>query len=270
MAVQQVMKYMFLAGLCFVCAVPVVAQQMKAPPVYTAYRTGEKMQIDGNATELVWSSIPFTDDFREIKGGPDAPTVQSKLKLCWDDVYLYIYARLEQSDLWATLQTHDAAVFMDHALEIFMDPDGDMNNYAEIQINAYGTVWDLLLTKPYRDGGKQVSSFDLPGLKKAIHLDGTLNQPADRDKGWAVELAIPFAALKPILPNSSIAGQEWRMNFSHVTWALDVTEGVYRKKTGTTKSAEQPAYFVWAPQGSVNLHLPEYWGYVRFVDKIKK
>ncbi len=267
--VIRVSFFLMLITCCFVCAEPVVAQINADPPRYTALRTNETMQIDGKATEQVWSSIPYTTNFREIKGGANAPSIDSKLKLCWDDQYLYVFASLEQTDLWATLKSHDATIFMDHALEIFIDPDGDRNNYAEFQINAFGAVWELMLTKPYRDGGKQVGSFDLPGLKKAIRLLGTLNQPGDRDKGWEVELAIPFAELKPILPSGKIAGQEWRMNFSHVTWALDVVEGGYKKKTGNDGHSLQPAYFVWAPQGSVNLHLPEHWGYVRFAEKIK-
>lgn len=267
--VVRVIYYLAILGCCFVCTVPVVAQKKADPPNYTAWRTKEIMQIDGKATEPVWSSIPYTSNFREIKGGANASEIDSKLKLCWDDQYLYVFASLVQTDLWATLKTHDATIFMDHALEIFIDPDGDRNNYAELQINAYGAVWELMLTKPYRDGGKQVGSFDLPGLKKAIRLLGTINQPGDRDKGWEVELAIPFAELKPILASDKIAGQEWRMNFSHVTWALEVVEGKYKKKTGTDGRALQPDYFVWAPQGSVNLHLPEQWGYVRFAEKNK-
>jgi len=34
--------------------------------------------------------------------------------------------------------------------QIFLDPDGDNHLYYEIEINALGTVWDLLMAKPYR------------------------------------------------------------------------------------------------------------------------
>ena len=31
-------------------------------------------------------------------------------------------------------------------------------------MNALNTVWDLLLTKAYRDGGSPVNSFDIKGM----------------------------------------------------------------------------------------------------------
>lgn len=34
--------------------------------------------------------------------------------------------------------------------QIFIDPDANNHLYFEIEINALGTVWDLLLMRPYR------------------------------------------------------------------------------------------------------------------------
>lgn len=34
--------------------------------------------------------------------------------------------------------------------QIFIDPDANNHLYFEIEINALGTVWDLLLVRPYR------------------------------------------------------------------------------------------------------------------------
>ena len=48
-----------------------------------------------------------------------------------------------------------------------------------------------MLTKPYRDGGKAITSWEVKGLITAIHIEGTLNNPNDKDKYWSVEVAIP-------------------------------------------------------------------------------
>ena len=61
-----------------------------------------------------------------------------------------------------------------------------------------GTPWDLLLLKPYRDGGPPVTGWDIAGLKVGTHIDGTINNPADTDKGWTVEIKIPLSALKEV------------------------------------------------------------------------
>ena len=43
---------------------------------------------------------------------------------------------------------------------MFIDPDGDNHLYYEFEINALNTVWDLLLPKPYRDGGPALNGWE--------------------------------------------------------------------------------------------------------------
>ncbi|MCU0385316.1 MAG: carbohydrate-binding family 9-like protein [Flavihumibacter sp.] len=270
---KKITIYRLLAiCLCFVCTVPVAAQKaeylpdgvtegklkplLTTPPQYRAVKTNQPIQVDGFANEAIWQQIPFTSNFRDIAGGPTGN--KSALKLCWDEQYLYVFAQLEQPQLWASLTKKDTAVFMDNALEFFIDMDGDMQQYIEFQINAFGTTWDLLLSKAYRDGGNGDSGFEFPGLKKAVRLRGTLNQPGDIDEGWDVELAIPLAPRK---------GQIARMNFSHVNWKLDVVNGVYQKQKDASGRIAQPHYIVWSPQGRVDLHMPERWGYILFSEE---
>ena len=45
------------------------------------------------------------------------------------------------------------------------------------------------------NGGKNLTSWDLKDLKKAIQLNGTINNPTDTDKSWSIELAIPFKSV---------------------------------------------------------------------------
>ena len=84
-------------------------------------------------------------------------------------------------------------IFQDNDIELFVDPDGDGLRYFELEVNALNTAWDLFLLKPYRDGGHGDNSWDIVGLRSAVGLEGTLNDPSDRDGGWTLELAIPCA-----------------------------------------------------------------------------
>jgi len=188
--------------------------------------------------------------------------------MLWDDQYLYIGAVLEDPHVWATLTKRDSVIFNDNDFEVFIDPDGDTHEYFELEMNALGTEWDLLIPYPYRDGGHGVNAWDIKELETAVHVAGTLNDPRDTDEGWAVEIAIPFAVLAecarmPCPPNP---GDTWRINFSRVQWQHVVTAGHY-EKTRQFKS-EKPLpedNWVWSPQGLVNMHYPERWGYVTFV-----
>ena len=71
-------------------------------------------------------------------------------KMLWDDDFLYLFARLQEPDIWASLTEHDDRIYQDNAFEMFIDPDGSTFNYFEFQINANGAVWDLFMPKPYR------------------------------------------------------------------------------------------------------------------------
>ena len=62
------------------------------------------------------------------------------------------------------------------------------------------------------------------------------------------------AALRPS------SGDRWRVDFSRVEWQHEVIEGKYRKVAGTKEDN-----WVWSPQGIIDMHRPERWGYVQFV-----
>jgi hypothetical protein len=65
------------------------------------------------------------------------------------------------------------------------------------------------------------------------------------------------------------SGTIWRMNFSRVQWELDTLNGAYfRRKDEATGKLLAEHYAVWSPQGIVNLHYPERWGYVLFSDTL--
>ncbi|MCD4769401.1 MAG: carbohydrate-binding family 9-like protein [Bacteroidales bacterium] len=116
--------------------------------------------------------------------------------MLWDDRYLYIAAEISEPHIWAKLTRRDTVIFYDNDFEIFIDPDGDTHGYYEFEINANNTLWDLLLTKPYRDHGQVINAWDINGIKTAVKIHGSLNKPADIDTKWVIELAFPLSVLK--------------------------------------------------------------------------
>jgi hypothetical protein len=235
---------------------------LAAPKEYLCYRTAETLRIDGNLDESSWRKAPATDVFVDIEGDArPRPRFATRARMLWDDQYFYIGAELDEPHVWGTLTKRDSVIFQDNDFEVFIDPNGDRNEYYELEINALNTAWDLFLPKPYMDGGTAQNSWDIIGLKTAVKVTGTLNDPSDVDKGWSVEMAIPWKALgeyahKPAPPAD---GDQWRVNFSRVEWLHEIVDGKYRKTPNTKEDN-----WVWSPQGVINMHVPEKWGYVRF------
>lgn len=232
------------------------------PSGYVCYRANSAPQIDGRLDDAVWQSAPWTDPFLDIEGDRmPQPRFRTQAKLLWDNEYLYIAAQMEEPHVWGTLAEHDAVIFHDNDFEVFIDPDGDNHEYYELEINALNTTWDLFLPKPYKDGGRADNSFETPGLKTAVHCRGTLNDSRDVDQGWDVELAIPWSALRDIAhrPAPPRPGDQWRINFSRVEWQHRAGGTNYQKLAGTREDN-----WVWSPQGIIDMHRPERWGYVQF------
>jgi WD40 repeat protein/tRNA A-37 threonylcarbamoyl transferase component Bud32 len=233
------------------------------PRGYVCYRAAQPPPFDGRLDEGPWKAAPWTEDFVDIEGPLRLPPrFRTRAKMLWDDKYFYVAAELEEPHVWATLTEHDAVIFRDNDFEVFIDPDGDNHNYAELELNALNTTWDLLLTKPYRDKGDAVNEWEIAGLKTAVHIEGVLNNPrGPEDRGWTVEIAIPWEALSKLSGQAGPPGDgdQWRVNFSRVEWRTDVVDGKYVKVPHRREDN-----WVWSPQGVVDMHRPETWGYVQF------
>jgi hypothetical protein len=246
--------------------------QDSLPRRYVCMRAPSPPVIDGRLDDAAWSAAAWTSDFVDIEGDVrPRPSLRTRVQLLWDDDWLYIAGEIEEPHVWGTLTERDAVIFHDDDFEIFIDPDGDTHQYYELEINALGTVWDLLLVKPYRDGGPAIDAWDIAGLRSAVHVSGTVNDPTDSDAGWTVELAIPWNILEEAAPQGRPpdAGDTWRINFSRVDWDVRVENGVYTKMTDPATGRPRPEHnWVWSPQDVIDMHRPELWGMVQFSDAV--
>ena len=148
--------------------------------------------------------------------------------MLWDDKYFYIAAELEEPHVWATLTKHDSVIFHDNDFEVFIDPDGDNHEYYEFEINALNTeLGPVPQASPTATAAQRSNDWEIPGLKTAVHVDGTLNDPRDKDKCWSVELAFPWEVLAEFAhrPAPAPRRRPWRVNFSRVEWQHVVDVG---------------------------------------------
>lgn len=245
-----------------------VSAELVQPRNYIITKTNEVLAIDGMANEPAWQNASFTAPFIDIEG-EKTPKFLTKAKMLWDDDFLYVYAEMEEPHIWGYLKQRDTIIFYNNDFEVFISPSGTTYNYGEIEINSLGTVWDLLLDRPYRDGGRANNHWNLDKLKSAVHIEGSINNSSDIDSIWTVELAIPMKALIELkndpktLPKE---GEQWRINFSRVEWDFDIINNIYYRKKDEEGNFLPEYNWVWSNQKVINMHEPEKWGYLQFTN----
>lgn len=236
------------------------------PLSYVIYHTNTAPVIDGDINDAAWNRAAWTTNFVDIEGNSKPkPPYTTKVKMLWDDSCLYIAAQMQEPNVWAYKTHHDDVVYHDNDFEFFIDPNNTTHQYFEIEVNPINTIFDLFLNTPYRDGGNPLTTWDAKGMRSAVKVEGTVNKPSDTDKGWTVEIAIPLRSLavgdRFRIPHDGVM---WRINFSRVEWDTDIKDGKYVKKTDTDGRPRPEHNWVWSPQGVINMHFPERWGYLLF------
>jgi hypothetical protein len=241
------------------------------PKTYPVLKTTEQLKIDGRDDENSWAKAKTISNFEDIQGGDyKKPLYKTEVKMLWDSTYLYVYAKLYEPHIWGDIYKHDEIVYLNNDFEIFLKPNLYQAEYYEIEVNPLHTIFDLMLPKPYRFGGQAITHWDVKNLKSAVHINGTRNNPQDIDTFWSVEFAIPHQSLyafgKSPMPKEN---DYWLCNFSRVQWQHDIINNQYSRKKVNNKTVAEDNW-VWSPVGLVNMHYPERWGYLKFVEQIQE
>ncbi len=243
----------------------ILLSAQETPKRYVAYKAADALVIDGKPDEASWQKAPWSNLFIDIEGDKK-PTYDTRMKMLWDKQHIYFFAELKEPHVWGNLKQRDTVIFYNNDFEIFIDPDGDTHDYYEYEMNVLNTIWDLYLSKPYRNHGKILGDWDIKDLQSAVQVKGTLNNPSDVDEGWSLEIAIPWSIdTSPGGRAEAPENQFWRVNFSRVNWQHEISNGTYsRKKDQKTGKYLPENNWVWSPQQVINMHEPERWGYVYF------
>ncbi|WP_421775175.1 carbohydrate-binding family 9-like protein [Gracilimonas sp.] len=242
--------------------------ELVVPKHYTVLKSPSPLTINGKADETSWNLAEWTDFFIDIEGDTNEPPFyNTRVKMLWDEKYIYFYAEMEEEHVWGDITDRDAVIFYNNDFEIFIRPNQFQPYYAEFEVNALGTLWDLFLARPYRRNGPVLDHWDLNETKVGIDVDGTLNDPSDIDERWSVEMAIPIKPINAIDRGVQFgAGNMWRINFSRVQWQHQIVNGNYEKKTDKDGNRHPENNWVWTQQSAIDMHRPEHWGYLYFAE----
>jgi len=251
-------------------------------PHYTAYKITDTLTIDGKLDEITWENAPRSNRFTDLISGA-ATHLDTRAAVLWDDMNLYVGYWIEEPDVTAKLTQRDAPIYRDNDAELFI---AGQDGYYEFEINSFGTIYEVLffwLDAYEKKGYNHLPEFksnatgaqffngvgykhprgsrigfwkwDMPGLRSAVHVEGSINNHQDKDKGWTVEIAIPWASLKILAEGDRRAlppleGDVWRMDFSR----FNVKKG----------SANDSGGWAWSSHGVWDSHVPECFTYIKF------
>jgi hypothetical protein len=276
-------RIIFICLALALVAVNALAGESKSPfpwdtntvPHYVAKRAAGPIVVDGKLNESSWQSVQFSPRFTDLLTGK--PVIHETCSaVLWDDEYLYVAYLVEEPFVHARFTNHNDFIYQDNDVECFI---AGPHSYYEFEINAYNTcyevyfAWQDTLTSsglsklPEFEASKLVAfngvgftnhprggrlgNFNLamPGLKKGVFIDGTVNNDSDRDRGWTVELAFPWKSLKWLATDGRSLppkeGDVWRMDFSRFN--------TYKE----APPAKDSGGWFWSPHGVWDSHIPE-------------
>jgi hypothetical protein len=261
----------------------VQANLAKLPPVKTweCLRAEEPIRVDGRLDEPVWQRVKWSEPFGLIHNGDPAP-LETRVAMVWDDECLYVAYRVEDPDIRASMTGFNDHIYLkDDDVEFFFEGAG---YYYEMGLNAlnkgyqirwtwieplvreqrFGELEELFKQPDYlyyvaREGepiGRHADlNYQLPGLRHAVVVDGCINCPEIEDRGWTVEVALPWSGLREISGGRALPpkpGDMFRMTAYRCHH-----DRVNRKAKGWT----------WSIMGNDNIHIPERWNTIVFRDR---
>jgi hypothetical protein len=251
---------------------------------YTALRTGVAPVIDGRLDDECWINAPRSSRFVDLISG--APTVHdTRVAVLWDDDNLYVGFWVEEPFVEATLTERDSLIYNDNDVEVFV---AGRDAYYELEVNALGTIYEVLFVwedslgdfpgfdadmpgaRPWNGVGFTTHprgprvgfwEWDFPGLRWGVAVDGTLNDNRDRDRGWTAEIALPWEGMRPLAAADGRSlppehGDVWRISFSRFNQYREAPTAV--DSGGWALSA----HGVW------DSHIPELFPHVSFSTRL--
>jgi len=260
-------------------------------PEYEARKLKGKLTIDGVLDEADWQRAQTVSLLTTSLGRK--PKLKTAARMLWDDEAIYLAFACDDPDVHAPLTKHDDDLWKHDLVEVFVDVDGNANQYLELHAAPSGALADVI----WADFDPKTDWFTAPGWKHfklstckgaitvsgmqvAVKVNGTLNEPDDTDKGYVVEWRIPFAGLRKVVPDVTkskpwpidmtrfeqipvkkpTVGTVWRMNFNRCD---DSTKMITKNRKG--KDVVQCEYTAWSPPIRSN-HMPFRFGKVTFVE----
>lgn len=236
-------EYCIVIAVCLLLSSLNYAEPTKNRSIVIPKLQGD-IKLDGKPDEPVWQqALTITPFLQNLASEPSR--VKTEVKLWYDDKNLYIGWICEDPDIQATYKNHDATLWDEEVVECFITPK-DRTVYYELQWNPLGTTFDALITNTLKpDGWSEKMKGDWKwtanGMKHAVFVDGTVGNSNDTDKGWQVEVIIPFSALGVATPKMN---DTWFGNFFRYCRDKQKPDELLSANPTTKPSFHEPSRFM--------------------------
>lgn len=210
------MNKKFILIFCHLFILLAVTGHSSDTNTYMCQRRDGELRLDGMLDEKTWDGKEVAVQFWKSKDTGLAH-YQAKAYAMWDDNTLYIAAKMDDEDVVGHLNNRDDPIYNEDAFEIFILPDPQSRFVFEFEFSPQGVIFDALSRRlpnnksGYR--GETARGWNAGGLICKAAVDGTLNDFRDKDRGWSVEVKIPFSAFKRVVPKPKV-GDKWKITFA--------------------------------------------------------
>jgi hypothetical protein len=190
--------------ILFACAVAAVASCSSAAAAerktVRAHRVREAMEIDGRLDEAGWqAAIPVTDFVQQDPDEGEPISERTEVRVLYDETNLYISFRCwdaEPHRIVANEMRRDGELWQNDNVYVLLDTYGDRRQGYFFRTNPLGAQSDSAVT----DDGRLINGDWDCVWESAGRV---------HDRGWDVELAIPFQQMR-FRPRAEM---EWGVNF---------------------------------------------------------
>ncbi|MCC6722927.1 MAG: helix-turn-helix domain-containing protein [Saprospiraceae bacterium] len=186
-----------LALLCFAICLAVLAQGQQ--DILAIPFALQSIHIDGWGDDWDTDPLNFT-----VKNTYTSDSNQVQLRLAWNEQFLFGRAQISDRQLVKLRSgTNNPTLNLGDAIEVYLDPFADSHD--RMDLNDYQFIMDVggdyaifkgdknFIREEYqtpKDTGLATIAFDFLAQKF-----GTVNDESNVDGGWAIEFALPWAAL---------------------------------------------------------------------------
>lgn len=156
--------------------------------------------IDGVVSSGEWAGAARVTGFNNVPGGK-VSSHQPHLMIKDDGskIYFCFQSQLNGKILKAENVGHDANIWDDDSIEIFLDPTPDTEDFFQVIINSRGVVFDQH-SEPGRNHQER-KKWDCSGIEIASKQDNGI---------WTTEIAMPYSAFSENPPGNA---KKWLLNF---------------------------------------------------------
>ena len=200
----------------FIIAIPVMlffSALLPAQQTISASKARGPIVVDGKSTEASWDATEARtlDYFYHTEKATDSQ--KTVFRMLWDDQALYLFFECEDQFITARETARDGEPYLDDCAEIFLIPvPVSRPVHFGFEVNLYKASNDFIAFTDFYEGKGGVLKSYNPDFDVEVSIDGTVNDNADLDRGWTMEMAIPlslFANVSAFTPVSE--GNKWTL-----------------------------------------------------------